>query len=157
MDIWDVLESSLSARFHTQERCRNIILAVKQKYLRKLKQRRRRCEQERQKSNKFRLAKQQLFTCITLFCTFLCRHCTTTTWKCVISRFVEDVNTRQQLYFSFPALWYSFLQFNSRENCQHLIKIERGGESAIKFEGARMHFSSDVFVAVAVVVAQARL
>ena len=25
--------------------------------------------------------KQQFCTCITLFCTFLCRHCTTTTWK----------------------------------------------------------------------------
>ena len=31
------------------------------------------------KSNRFRLAKQQLCTCITLFSTFLCRHCTTTT------------------------------------------------------------------------------
>ena len=38
------------------------------------------------------------------FCTFLCRHCTTTTWKCLISRFVENMNTRQQLYFSFPNL-----------------------------------------------------
>ena len=48
---------------------------------RKLKQRRRRrrWQQERQKSNRFRLAKQQLCTCITLFSTFLCRHCTTTT------------------------------------------------------------------------------
>ena len=26
-----------------------------------------------------RLAKQRLCTCITVFCTFLCRHCTTTT------------------------------------------------------------------------------
>ena len=39
-----------------------------------------------------RLAKQQLCTCITLFCTFLCRRCSTTKWKCLISRFVEDVN-----------------------------------------------------------------
>ena len=46
-----------------------------------------------QKCNRFRLEKQQLCTCITLFCTFLCRRCTTTTWKCLISRFVEDVNT----------------------------------------------------------------
>ena len=28
------------------------------------------------KSNRFRLAKQQLCTCITLFCSFLCCHCT---------------------------------------------------------------------------------
>ena len=31
------------------------------------------------KENRFRLAKQQLCSCITLFCTFLCRRCTTTT------------------------------------------------------------------------------
>ena len=41
-------------------------------------QRRRRRQQERQKSNRFRLAKQQICTCITLFCTFLCRRFTTT-------------------------------------------------------------------------------
>ena len=30
-----------------------------------------------------KLANQQLFTCIMLFCTFLCRSCTTTTWNCL--------------------------------------------------------------------------
>ena len=60
-----------------------------------------------------------------LFCTFLCRHCTTTTWKCLISRFVENANTRQQLYFSFAELWYSLLEFNSRKNCQHLTNWTR--------------------------------
>ena len=33
-------------------------------------------QRERQKSNRLRLAKQQLCTCITPFCTFLCRSCT---------------------------------------------------------------------------------
>ena len=70
---------------------------------RELKQRRRRRQRERQKSNRFRLAKkQQLCTCFKLFCTFLCSRCTTTTRKCLNSRFVEDGNTRQQLPFSFP-------------------------------------------------------
>ena len=87
---------------------------------RELKQRRRRRQQEREKSNRFRLIKQQLCPRIMLFCTFLCRRCTTTTWKCQISRFVEDENTRQQLSFSFPELWYSLLEFNSRKICQHL-------------------------------------
>ena len=32
-----------------------------------------------------------------LFCTFLCRHCTTTTGKCLISRFMEDANKRREL------------------------------------------------------------
>ena len=91
----------------------------------RLKQRRRRRQRERRKSNRFRLAKQQLCTCITLFCTFLCRHCTTTTWKCLISRFVENTNTWQQLYFSFAKLWYSLLEFNSRKNCKHLTNWTR--------------------------------
>ena len=55
-----------------------------------------------------------------LFCTFLSRRCTTTTWKCLISRFVEDGNTRQRVSFSFPELWYSLLEFSSRKSCQHL-------------------------------------
>ena len=89
---------------------------------RELKQRRRRRQRERQKSNRFRLAKQQLYACITLFCTFPSRHCLTTTWKCLISRIVEVVNTKQRLCFSFPELGYTFLEFNSRKkkNCQYL-------------------------------------
>ena len=71
---------------------------------RELKQQRRRRQRERQQSNRFKLAKQQLCTCITLFCTFLCRRCTTTTWKCLISLFVEDVKTKQRFFSSFPEL-----------------------------------------------------
>ena len=41
----------------------------------------------------------------------------TATWKCLISRFVEDVNTRQRLLFSFLELWYCVLEFNSRKIC----------------------------------------
>ena len=79
------------------------------------KQRRRRRQQERKKSNRFRLAKQQLCTCITLFWTFLCRRCTTTTWKCLISRCVEDF-----LFLWDSELQYSLLEFNYRKICQHL-------------------------------------
>ena len=71
------------------------------------------------KWKRFRLAKQQLCTCITLFCTFLSRSCTTTTWKCLISRFVEDGNTGQQLSFSFLELWHS----PSELNCQKIANI----------------------------------
>ena len=74
-------------------------------YSREFTQRRRRRQRERHKSNGFRPAQQQLCTCITLFCTFLCRRCTTTTWNCLISGFVEDGNKRQLLSFSFPELW----------------------------------------------------
>ena len=87
---------------------------------RELKQRRRRGQREQQKSNRFRSAKQQLCTCLTLFCIFLSRRCTTTTWKCLNWRFVDDGNTRQQLCYSFPELWNSPLEFNSNKICQHL-------------------------------------
>ena len=85
-----------------------------------LTKRRRRWQRERQKSNRLRQAKQQLCTCITLFCTFLCRRCTTATWNGLISRFVEDGNKRQQFSFSLPELWCSPLQFNYSKICQHL-------------------------------------
>ena len=51
--------------------------------------------------NRFILAKQQLCTCSTLFCTFLCRHCTTATWNSLKWRFMVDVNTRLQINFPF--------------------------------------------------------
>jgi len=75
------------------------------------------------KSNRFRLAKQQL--CNFAFLYFLCGHFMTTTWKCLISHFVEDGNTRQQLSFSFPELWYSPLEFNAKKFCQHLMNYTR--------------------------------
>ena len=67
--------------------------------IRKFTQRRRRRPRKRQKSNRFRQAKQQLCTCITLFCTFLCRRCTTTSWNCLISRFVEDREQKPTTFF----------------------------------------------------------
>ena len=56
--------------------------------------------------------------CITLFCTFLCCHCMTTTWKCLISHFMEDV-------------WH----------------FQRIGINATMFEKTRMPFQTDVFAA----------
>ena len=84
----------------------------------------------------------------------------------IISRFMEDVNTRQRVSFSFLELQYSLKEFNSRKICQQLgtslprsrfldvTQRSRDGIDAINLEAARIHFSlSDVFVAVAVVVA----
>ena len=34
------------------------------------------------------------------FCTFLCRHCMTTTWKCLILRFTENVNKPRWSFLS---------------------------------------------------------
>ena len=49
------------------------------KQRRRRRQRQRQRQRKRQKCNRFGLAKQQLCTSVTLFCTFLSRRCTTTT------------------------------------------------------------------------------
>ena len=53
-------------------------------------------------SNWLRLAKQQLCTCITLFCTFLCRQLHDYDENCLISRFIDNVNIRLRIS---PALF----------------------------------------------------
>ena len=82
------------------------------------------------------------------FWTFLSRRCTTTTWDWLISRFVEGGKTRQQLPFSFPELWYTLLEFNSRKICQHLTnwtswnyrdKVWRGANSIFKWRFRSRH------------------
>ena len=88
--------------------------------IRELKQRGQPHQRGKTKGNKFKLAKQQLYTCITLFCTFLCRHSATTMWKCLISRFVEDMNARQRFSFSFCELRYSPLEVNSWKHRQQM-------------------------------------
>ena len=54
------------------------------------------------------------------FCTFLCRHCTTTTWKCLISLFVEDLITEKttSVFFSWTLIQPFRIQL--RKICQHL-------------------------------------
>ena len=104
------------------------------------------------KSNRFRQAKQQLCTCITLFCTFLCCRCTTTTWSYLISRFVEDGEQKTTFFFFSWTLMQSF-RFQLQKNFGNIRRIKRDGISAIKFEAAQIQFLSDVFVAVAIVVA----
>ena len=68
-----------------------------------LKQRIGRRQRERQKSKWFILAKQQLCTCITPFCTFLSRRCTSAKRNFLIScaRFMEWVNTTAKFSFLF--------------------------------------------------------
>ena len=54
------------------------------------------------------------------FCAFLCRHCTTTTWKCVIFRFMEVVNKRRRIFLSLSKLECGPQEINSRELRLHL-------------------------------------
>ena len=45
---------------------------------------------------------------------FLCRFCTTTTWKCLISHFMENVNKQRENFISLSELVYGPLIFNFR-------------------------------------------
>ena len=94
------------------------------------------------KNSRFSLVKQQLCTCITLFDTFLCRRCTTTTWKCLNSRFVEDGNTRQRHCSSFPELRYSPLEFNSKQILHHFVNWTRWKELDYVWSSADSLFKS---------------
>ena len=125
--------------------------------LREVKQPRGRRQQERQKSNRFRLTKQQLCTCITLFCTLLSRRCTTTmNYDVIMPNYPFCRGRKHQKTTFFFFSWTLILSF--RIQLQKLAlanswRIKGDGISAIKFEAARTHFLSDVFVVVAVVVA----
>ena len=89
---------------------------------RRQRRRRRRRQRERQKTTGL---DWQNNNSTHASCTFLCRRWTTATWNCPFSRFVDDVNTRQRLYFSFPQLRYSPLEFNSRKSRQQLTNLTR--------------------------------
>ena len=73
------------------------------------------------------------------FCTFLCRHCTTTTWKFLISRFVEDGAQDNDFLFLFPN-FDTVLEFNSRKNCQHLTNWTRWNERGKVWNSANSLF-----------------
>ena len=127
----------------------------RRRHRRELKQRRRRRQRERQKSDR-KLDWSNSTLCIMLFLYISCRRCTTTTWKCQISCFVEDGKKRQQPSFSFPELWYiQSSRIQLKKGFAKIWRSKRDEISAIKFEAARIHLLSDVFVAVAVVVVYA--
>ena len=75
--------------------------------------------------------------------------------KCLISRFVEDMNTGQ--LFSFSGLNSTSREYRLLESTpgkfSNIWRIEQEGISAIKFETAWIHFLSDAFLAGTVVVA----
>ena len=93
---------------------------------------RRRHQRGRQKSNRVRLATQQLCTCITLFCAFLCRRYTSTTRNVLISRFVEDGNPTRL----------------TPEKSPTYEKLEELEKRAMKFKTAWILFLGEVFAAI---------
>ena len=64
-------------------------------------------QRHRKKINRFNKQWHQLCTCITFFfSTFLSRFCTTTTWRCLISRFKEEINKERRNFISLFELGY---------------------------------------------------
>ena len=57
------------------------------------------------------LAKQQICTCIKLFCTFLWRRCTTTTWKCLNFTSCRGRGHKTTTFFFFS--WTLILSFRT--------------------------------------------
>ena len=92
---------------------------------------RRRRQRERQKSNRFRLAKQQLCTRVTLF--FL--HFFTVTARLGREKALNMV-----------------VRNSAPEEFACISQSKRTGNTAIEIERTQIHFLSKVFVAVAVVV-----
>ena len=116
---------------------------------REFTRRRRRRQRERQNINGFRLAKQQLCTCITLFCTFLCRRYTTTTFT-----FCRGREHKKAIFFFFSWTLMQFFGIHLQKHFSSIQwRIKGDGISVIKFEAAQIHYLSDFFVPIAVVLA----
>ena len=88
------------------------------------------------------------------FCTFLYRHCAATTWKCLISRFMEDVNNDDEFFFLFLNL-SAFPKKSTLGKFAYVWHFQPIGINATMFEKTRMPFLDDVFAAVAAVNAKA--
>ena len=98
--------------------------------------RRQRWQQERLKGNRFRLAKQQLCTCITLFCTLLCCRYTITSSN-VLPEFVSFRLGRIWTQDN-DSLFFFFLKFDSFQNLTpeefaNIWQIERNVMKTMKF------------------------
>ena len=96
-------------------------------------------------------SKQQPYTCSTLFCAlFLCRHCMTTTWKCLISSAIEDVIKRKQNFFPLPGNGDGSYEFNSWRVPSAFEKLSELEKSWWKLIWKTwIPFISEVFTAVA--------
>ena len=87
------------------------------------------------------IVKQQLCTCITLFSTFLTRRCTATTWKCLVSCFLEDVNKQRRNFPSLSRLnCYKALRNSTSGGAAYFWQSKRDGKIAMKIENPEFPF-----------------
>ena len=78
-------------------------------------------------------------------CAFLCRRCSTTTWNCLILRFVERVKATQ--WFSIEKnCGYSLLEVNSSKIHHYFMNwVTWNKHGAMNFETTWIHFLRKVF------------
>ena len=96
--------SLLSRRFSFSDNIRDF----------KIQRRGRRRERPKKKNNRFYKQNNSFVRASHFLCTFLSRFCTTTTWKCLISCFMEDVNKQRRNYIYLSELGYGPLKFSFR-------------------------------------------
>ena len=105
------------------------------------------------KSNRFRLAKQHLSTCITLFCSFLwCHYTTYHDVKMPNFTFYRGRERKTTIFFFF--LW-TYRNSRFLKISPTFWQIKRVRIRAMKFKTARIHFACNVFAVVAVIIAKA--
>ena len=82
------------------------------------------------------------------FVHFFARFCTTTTWKCLIPRFMSDVTSDDKIQFLF--LYSDMVPRNSTPGgFAYIWQSKWGGIISIKTERKQIHFLSDILIAVA--------
>ena len=102
---------------------------------------RRERQRERRKNNRFNKQNNKLARASNYICTFLSRFCTTTTWKCLVSRFMEDVNKQRRNIISLSELVYSHLKFSFRRVCLHLTKWVGRNNRYIDWKNVNSHLT----------------
>ena len=97
---------------------------------------------KKKKRKKEKKKRKTLLTCFTLFCTFLCRFCTTTARKSPVSCFMEDVNKHRRNFISLSELGYQLLKIQLQADRLHSVRQSKWvGIIALKTERMQIHFS----------------
>ena len=100
------------------------------------------------KNNSFYKKNNNFARASRFFVHFFARFCTTTTWKCLISRFMEFVTSNDEILFL--SLNLDMVPRNSTPGgFAYIWQSKWVGIIAIKTERTQIHFLSDVFVAAA--------
>ena len=86
------------------------------------RQRERKKKNNNNNNNRFNRQNINFARPLPLFVDFLARFCATTTWKCLILRFMEDVNRQRRNIIFLSEFGYGSQEFSFRRVHLHLIK-----------------------------------